>query len=545
MTRLVVKANSVSIGSSGEVIGIAWPFGSPDSEGDVIRKGAISFAKNVPMVIEHAQEHVVGIWQDFEETDDGLVVKGQLFIEGIGPAREAHRKLKSRQINGLSISWIGGDSVARPGGGREYTNITVNEISLCRDPAHPGARVINVKSATGGKGNKLGNALKKTKAVEDQVPANDNVAEDEDVTVEEVDERVDALEAELAEIKELVTGTNESVAEVTKSVRRLVTKSARPGAKVEAPESAEETAKKAFVSYLRRGEDGTVTKSLRRGSDPKGGYLAPPEFVKELIREIVEFSPIRENSFVGSTGNSSVIIPGRVGRTNAKWKGETETQEESTFDFEEQEIAIHEINTFVDVSNQLLEDSEVDVEAEIRLAFAEDLGGKENEAFLFGDGVKKPNGFMVDPRVSDFASGAAATVGADALIQMLYSVPQVYRSSGVWTMNGTTLGFLRTLKDGEGNYIWRPGLTEGQPETLLGRPVVEALDMPDIAADATPIVFGDLKQAYRIYDRTDIEVLVNPYLLATESKTRFHLRKRLGAGVVRPSAIKKLRIAAS
>lgn len=475
MTRLVVKANSVSIGSSGEVIGIAWPFGSPDSVGDVIRKGAISFAKNVPMVMEHLQDQVVGIWQDFEETDDGLVVKGQLFIEGIGPAREAHQKLKSRQINGLSISWIGGDSVARAGGGREYTSITINEISLCRDPAHPGARVINVKSASSGKGSKLKTALKK-KAVEDQVPANDNVEENEEVTVEEVDERVDALEAEIAEIKELVTGTNESVAEVTKSVRRLVTKSARPGTKIDEPEKTEETVKKAFVSYLRRGEDGTVTKSLRRGSDPKGGYLAPPEFVKELLREIVEFSPIRENSFVGSTGNSSVIIPGRVGRTNAKWKGETETQEESTFDFEEQEIAIHEINTYVDVSNQLLEDSEIDVEAEIRLAFAEDLGGKENQAFLYGDGVKKPNGFMVDPRISDFASGAAGSVTADGLIQMLYSVPQVYRSSGVWTMNGTTLGVLRTLKDGDGNYIWRPGLIEGQPETLLGRPVVEALD---------------------------------------------------------------------
>lgn len=543
MTRLVVKANSVSIGSSGEVIGIAWPFGSPDSEGDVIRKGAIRFAKNVPMVMDHYQEQVVGIWQDFEETDDGLVVKGQLFIEGIGPAREAHRKLKSRQINGLSISWIGGDSVARPGGGREYTSITINEISLCRDPVHPGARVIKVKSASGGKGSTLKTAVKK-KAVEDQVPANDNVEENEEVTVEEVDERVDALEAELAEIKDLVTGTNESVAEVTKSVRRLVTKSARPGTKIDEPEKAEETVKKAFVSYLRRGEDGTVTKSLRRGSDPKGGYLAPPEFVKELIREIVEFSPIRENSFVGTTGSSSVIIPGRVGRTNAKWKGETETQEESTFDFEEQEIAIHEINTYVDVSNQLLEDAEVDVEAEIRLAFAEDLGGKENQAFLFGDGVKKPNGFMVDPRVAEVISGAAASVTSDALIQMLYSVPQVYRSSGVWTMNGTTLGFLRTLKDGDGNYIWRPGLSEGQPETLLGRPVVEAVDMPDIQAGATPIVFGDLKQAYRIYDRTDIEVLTNPYLLATESKTRFHLRKRLGAGVVRPSAIKKMRVEA-
>lgn len=542
MTKLVVKANSVSIGTKGDVIGIAWPFDSPDSQGDVIRKGAISFAQNVPMVMDHYQDQVVGIWQDFEETDEGLVVKGQLFIEGIGPAREAHRQLKSRRINGLSISWIGGDSVARPNGGREYTSITINEISLCRDPVHPGARVINVKSASGGKGKTLKTAVKK-KAVEDQVAANDNVDENEEVTVEEVDERVDALEAELAEIKDLVTGTNESIEEVTKSVRRLVTKSARPGAKVSEPvEKPDEIVKKAFVSYLRGSEDATVTKSLRRGSDPKGGYLAPPEFVKELIREIVEFSPIRENSFVGTTGSASVIIPGRVGRTNAKWKGETETQEESTFDFEEQEIAIHEINTYVDVSNQLLEDAEIDVEAEIRLAFAEDLGGKENQSFLFGDGVKKPNGFMVDSRVPVHQSGAATTVEADALIRMLYSVPQVYRSAGSWVMNGNTLASLRILKDVQGNYIWQPSLQAGLPETLLGRPVVEAPDMPDMAANSTPIVFGDLKQAYRIYDRTDIEILVNPFLLATDSKTRFHMRKRLGAGLVRPTALKKLLI---
>ncbi|MHA6646404.1 HK97 family phage prohead protease, partial [Mesorhizobium sp. A623] len=132
---LEIKAE-VSLDEAGTVTGIAWPFGAPDVVGDTIQPGAIKFAKAVPMVIEHDQRRVVGIWEDFTETDKGLEVKGRLFVEGIDPAVDAYRHLKARSIAGLSISWKGGTFHRRSDGGREFTDLTVNEISLCKRPVN-------------------------------------------------------------------------------------------------------------------------------------------------------------------------------------------------------------------------------------------------------------------------------------------------------------------------------------------------------------------------------------------------------------------------
>jgi HK97 family phage major capsid protein len=123
-------------------------------------------------------------------------------------------------------------------------------------------------------------------------------------------------------------------------------------------------------------------------------------------------------------------------------------------------------------------------------------------------------------------------------------MPTQYRNSGTWAMNSTTLGKLRLLKDGDGRFLWQPSFQLGQPETILGRPVVELPDMPDIAANAFPIVFGDFS-GYRIVDRVGLSILVNPYLLATNGITRIHATRRVGGGVLQPSKFKKLRMSAS
>ncbi|WP_413709377.1 phage major capsid protein [Rhizobium sp. Rhizsp82] len=554
MTRLVVKANSVSIGSAGEVIGIAWPFGSPDSTGDVIRKGAISFASNVPMVMDHYQDQVVGIWQDFEETDDGLIVKGQLFIEGISPARDAHRQLKSRRITGLSISWIGGDFIPRPGGGREYTSITINEISLCRDPVHPGARVIEVKSAQGGKGTTLSNKtnvrrtnvaaakkVNKAEVIEGENDNNEQVDGDE-ANIEAVDERVTALEAEVAEIKQLVEGTGETVDEISKSVRTLVTKSGRPApAIIRKSESPEDVERKAFKSYLRHGAAAPETKSLRSDSDPKGGYLAPPDMVKEMLAELVEFSPVRSVAKVGSTGSNQVIIPGSTGQGNAGWVGELEDSPESDFGFSEAQIDIFELATFIEVPNATLADAAFDLEGHIKTRFAEDFGKKESLAFVSGNGIKKPEGFLTRTDIPETVSGGAADITADAFITLMYAMPAVYRAQGSWALNGTTLGKVRKLKDGQGNYLWQPAFQAGQPETILGRPVVEMIDMPDIAAGAYPVIFGDWS-GYRIYDREEMSVLVDPFSASKKRLTTFHASRRTGGSLVEPKKFRKLKV---
>ena len=132
----------------------------------------------------------------------------------------------------------------------------------------------------------------------------------------------------------------------------------------------------------------------------------------------------------------------------------------------------------------------------------------------------------------------------DALIDLVYDLPAKYRRNAAFFMNRLTQGAARKLKDGQGNYLWQPSYQLGQPATLSGERVVEVPDMPDIGAGAFPIAFGDFNRGYRIIDRLDLSILVNPYTRATEGVTRFHATRRTGAGVLRPAALRKLKMVA-
>lgn len=283
---------------------------------------------------------------------------------------------------------------------------------------------------------------------------------------------------------------------------------------------------------------------MRVSTDPNAGYFAPPEFSKEFIRDLTEFSPIRSVASIKQTSQPSVTLGKRTAISNAKWKGENETSEGSEPAFGQLEVPTKEINTYVDISNQLLQDSVADVEGEVRLALAEDFGAKEGTAFVNGDGQLQPKGFMRNDAIQFTLNGHATNLSADALISLLYAMPTSYRNKGVWVMNGSTLATLRKLKDGQGNYLWQPSYQAGQPETILNRPVVEAIDMPDVAANTMPIIYGDFS-GYRIVDRIDLSVLANPYLLATNGMTRFHATRRVGGDVIQPRGFSKLKMAVS
>ena len=324
---------------------------------------------------------------------------------------------------------------------------------------------------------------------------------------------------------------------------KLEAKSTRPTGTDKAEPSVE---RKAFASYLRYGRETPAEelKTLVVSSDPQGGYLAPAEMSTEFLRELVEFSPMRSVASIRSTGSPNVIYPTRTGITNAKWKGETQAQEGSEPAFGQAEIAVKEVNTFVDISNQLIADSAGSVETEVRLALAEDFAQKEGLAFVEGSGALEPEGVLVASGIASTANGHATNLSADALITLLYALPATYRNAGSWAMNGTTLAAIRKLKDGQNNYLWQPSYQAGQPETILGRPVVEMVDFPDVAADAVPIVYGDFS-GYRIVDRVGLSILVNPYLLATNGITRYHATRRVGGRVLQPAKFRKLRMAVS
>lgn len=299
-----------------------------------------------------------------------------------------------------------------------------------------------------------------------------------------------------------------------------------------------------FATFLKLGPEGLEPadrKALIVGDETRGGYLAPPEFVAEILKNVVQFSPVRQAARVGLTASGAVLMPKRTGRLTAKWVGETEARTETEPSYGQLKIEVNEAACYVDISNMMLEDAAIDFAAELAFDFAEEFGRLEGASFVSGDGLKQPLGFMADPAVPFTVSGAAADITSDGLIDALYALAPFYRGRSTWMANGSTLAKIRKLKDSTGQYLWQPSIAAGQPETILSRPVVEAVDMPDVGAGAFPIAIGDFKQGYRIYDRVLLSVMRDPYSLATTGQTRFHARRRVGGGVAKAEAFRKIK----
>ena len=318
---------------------------------------------------------------------------------------------------------------------------------------------------------------------------------------------------------------------------------------------------KAYFDYLRHGtrdEPNAHTAALTReemkaltvGNDPTAGYLAPVEFAREIIKGEVEFSPLRSIARVRQTSRRSLQMPKRRGTFGAVWTAEAGTRSETeglTYGLEE--FPTHELYALLDVSEQMMEDSEFVLEEELQAEFSEQFAVAEGTAFVNGNGVGKPEGILQNAEVLSTVSGSASTIAdasgqANGLIDLYHDIKTGYALQGWWLLNRATLGEVRKLKDGQNNYIWQPGLANGVPNTILGQPYLEVPDMPDVQANATPIVFGDLRRAYTIVDRISLSILRDPFTQATSGNIRFIARRRVGAQVVLPEAIRKLTVSA-
>lgn len=363
----------------------------------------------------------------------------------------------------------------------------------------------------------------------------------------EVKEALANLEKSVdARVKAAVEAAMKPGQDETKALKAEIAALKRPGA--DDGDNEEPVEAKAFWGFVRGGTESLEAderKALIVSDDAKGGFLAPEQFEAQLQKELVEISPIRAAARVTQTTAGRVVWPKRTGTITAKWVGETEERPRTEPTYGQAALDVHEMAAYIDVSNWLLEDSAIDLASELASDFAEEFGRLEGVAFIDGDGVKKPVGILNDPAIKTVANGHAANVSADALIQLMYDLPATYRNRGSWLLNGATIAAYRLLKDENGRFLWQDSIQVGQPATLLGRPVVEAVDMPGIQADATPVIYGDFATGYRIVDRVGLSVLRDPYTVATEGLVRFHGRRRVGGGVVRPDAFRKLKMAVS
>jgi HK97 family phage major capsid protein len=313
-------------------------------------------------------------------------------------------------------------------------------------------------------------------------------------------------------------------------------------------------------NYLRRGlEAGVELKALAGTSDSAGGYAVPEEIDARIDRTLTAISPIRAIANVVKVGSAGYRKLVTTGGTPSGWVAEDAARiETDTPVFTEIAPPFGELYANPAATQAMLDDAAFDVESWLADEIATEFARAEGAAFVGGSGINRPKGFLQAPVsaaadtvrpfgtlqfVTSGAAGAfAASSPQDRLIDLVQALRPPYRQGAVFVMNSATAARIRKFKTSDGAFLWQPGLTAGQPNTLLGYPVVEAEDMPDIAADSLSIAFGHFKAGYLIAERTETQILRDPY--SHKPFVHFYATKRVGGQVANSEAIKLMKFSA-
>ena len=311
--------------------------------------------------------------------------------------------------------------------------------------------------------------------------------------------------------------------------------------------------------YMRRGGNTPrdVMAAMSVGSDPDGGYTVTPDTSGRIVKKIYETSPMRQVASVTTIGTDRLEGFADLGEGTAGWVGETAPRPATaTPQLGKWEIPVHEMYAFPQATQKLLDDSMFDIEGWLADKTSDKFTRTENAAFLTGDGVLKPRGLLTYPtaattdatrpwgtfeHIGTGTSGGfgATTNGSDKLIDLVYSVKAGYRANASFMMSRATVGGVRKLKDGQGNYLWQPSLSALSGGTILGFNVAEAEDMPALAANSLSIAFGDFREAYQIVDRVGIRVLRDA--LTNKPYVGFYTTKRVGGAAIHFESVKFLK----
>ena len=366
-----------------------------------------------------------------------------------------------------------------------------------------------------------------------------------------VDEKIKNIEADLdrfEDINQKLTLAQQEQKQVQEKLDTFETLLKRPEAGSEAKQI--DMSVKAFDKWLRKGKDNMdidEVKALTVSDDTAAGFLAPPEYVRELIKTLTEISPMRSIARVRATSQKSVQMPSRTATFTAQWVAESGTRSETTgYTTQLEEIPTHELYALVDISEQELEDSVFNLEAEMQQEFADQFAKAEGLSMISGDAVGKPEGVLTNSSVGTTNSGSGTLLTGDGLIDLVHAVKSPYGANGTFIFNRTTLAAIRKLKDTAGQYVFQAGmmLTAGVPNTILGYPYVEMPDMPDVAGSAKPVAFGDFSRGYMVVDRVALSVLRDPFTQATSGNVRYVARRRVGGQVVLAEALRTQLISA-
>lgn len=308
------------------------------------------------------------------------------------------------------------------------------------------------------------------------------------------------------------------------------------------------------ISHFARTGDEAEIRAISSGGD--GGYVVYPHVSMVMTKRLFDLSPMRRLARVETiTIGDSWEEPADLEQSEATWAAEAESRPETdTPAISRLTVHVHEIYALQAITQRLLDDASIDVGLWIEGKIADKFARTEGTAFITGTGAKQPMGFMSLATTTDddltrdvnklqhVITGSATTVTADSLRDIYWKLRAVHRSNGTWMMSSDTANSIDKLKDGNGDYLWRNGMTAGSPPSLLGRPVEFAEDMAAIGAGNFPIAFGDFKAGYLIVDKAGIRLLRDPY--TSKPNVLFYAYRRVGGSVALPDAIKVLKVSA-
>lgn len=320
--------------------------------------------------------------------------------------------------------------------------------------------------------------------------------------------------------------------------------------------------RKAFNAYVRSGDESALRslevegKALNTGTGSEGGFLVDKTTSEQIDSVLRSGASIRALARVVQIEAGSYDVLVDHTDLGAGWATEAgSVSETSGPSIDRISIPLHELSAAPTASQRILDDAAFDIEGWLSERIAEKFLRSESDAFVNGDGVDRPTGFLTYPRVSEVTSSwswgnigyiptgvsgeFSATDPGDVLIETVYSLGAEYRQGAVWVMNSKTAGETRKIKDNQGRFLWLEGLTAAQPPLLAGYPVLIVEDMPDMAGGKHPIAFGNFKRAYTIAERPEMRILRDPY--SAKPNVMFYATKRVGGDVTDFAAIKLIR----
>lgn len=458
------------------------------------------------------------------EDEKGLLVEIRPNLETTF-GRDVVAAVRRRDITSMSFGFIARKETWVPdrkgsSAVREIIEADLREVSVVSMPAYAGTSIQTRKEEfdVTKEERELRRKLAGLKEKHGALLAKDELTEEERGEQLSLAKEIRELEARIAEV------AKEEVPEAQ----------APPVVAASAPVSEEQ---RAFAAFLRTGEK----RALAVSADASGGVLAPSGFVAEVLRARQEAAVMRRVARVIGPVNSAVVeIPRALTGVTAAWLAENAAITPGDATFDKLTFTLHKMGALTQVSNELLADSAINVEALLSSLFGEALAKLEDEAFFSGNVAGRPKGILADADIQTVAAAAVNGVSVDDILSLYDALPPQYRDAAVWVMNPGTMSLLRKLKDTAGRLMLTSDLTTAAPATLLGRPVYLSSNMPAVGANAKSILFGDLRAAYIIVDHANLGVQRSADRYFEADQVAFRVIARVDGQVALPEAVRFL-----